>query len=157
LPPPVSSPESPSTAYAAGRLEQVHPLPFSKPIGQIGVDVAPKPDPDLDPEGQLALPKSIAAKIYSEYGTIRYGIMPVQPVVIPAPALARAEFCHLPLYFEDAKLERYGQSVRILQPIVSGVRFFATVPVLPLKMVVEPPRQCTTYRYPYEAGRCAPP
>jgi hypothetical protein len=53
------------------------------------------------------------------------------------------QFCHQPLYFEEANLERYGYGCRpCLQPLVSGAHFFLTVPALPYKMVVNPPREC---------------
>lgn len=53
------------------------------------------------------------------------------------------QFCHQPLYFEEVNLERYGYGCRpCLQPLVSGAHFFLTVPALPYKMVVNPPREC---------------
>jgi hypothetical protein len=53
------------------------------------------------------------------------------------------QFCHRPLYFEEVNLERYGYGCRpCLQPLVSGAHFFLTVPALPYKMVVNPPREC---------------
>ena len=58
-----------------------------------------------------------------------------------APGLA-----HLPLYFEDTPLERYGQSRRpVVQPFVSAARFYAQIPMLPYKMSLDPPCQpiCT--------------
>jgi hypothetical protein len=133
-------------------LEQVSPLHVLKPIGQIGVDVRPPPDP----KGRPALPPGYAAGELSKYGTIRHGMMPVQLVHVRAPALAISEFCHLPLYFEEVKLERHGKTCGILQPAVSAAHFFGTIPTLPYRMVVEPPRQCLSYTYPYEAGRRAP-
>ena len=47
-------------------------------------------------------------------------------------------------YFEDVQLERYGNTIvcPALQPIVSGVKFFATIPILPYKMGVTPPHEC---------------
>ena len=47
-----------------------------------------------------------------------------------------------PLYFEDIPLERYGRTAGIVQPGVSAVRFFCTLPLLPYKMTVRPPRSC---------------
>lgn len=45
-----------------------------------------------------------------------------------------------PRYFEDAMLERHGhERFPLLQPMVSGARFFATVPMLPYLMTVRPP------------------
>ena len=47
-------------------------------------------------------------------------------------------------YFEDVQLERYGNTIvcPALQPIISGARFFATIPILPYKMGVTPPGEC---------------
>lgn len=49
---------------------------------------------------------------------------------------------HQPLYFEQAYVERYGYNYGCLQPLASGVQFFGTVPLLPAKMAVRPPRDC---------------
>lgn len=67
--------------------------------------------------------------------------------------------CYKPLYFEEPQVERYGHSFGvgpILQPFISGAHFFATVPLLPYKMGVDPPLEC---QYPlgyYRPGNCAP-
>lgn len=53
-----------------------------------------------------------------------------------------APFCYLPLYFEDPYLERYGDAYCCpVQSVVSGVRFYADIPLLPFKMLSEPPCQ----------------
>lgn len=65
--------------------------------------------------------------------------------------------CHKPLYFEQVQLERYGHSWGpVLQPIVSGAHFFATIPILPYKMGVEPPCECIYALGYYRPGNCAP-
>jgi len=65
--------------------------------------------------------------------------------------------CHRPLYFEDATLERYGQGhVRVLQPIVSGARFYGSMAALPYKMGVERPRKCMYTLGYFRPGTCAP-
>jgi hypothetical protein len=47
-------------------------------------------------------------------------------------------FSH-PLYFEDVMLERHGhERYPLLQPMISGTRFIATVPMLPYLMTVRP-------------------
>lgn len=47
-------------------------------------------------------------------------------------------FSH-PLYFEDVMLERHGhERFPNLTPMISGARFFATVPMLPYLMTVRP-------------------
>lgn len=65
--------------------------------------------------------------------------------------------CHKPLYFEQMALERYGHSTGPLtQPFVSGAHFFATLPVLPYLMGVEPPWECIYPLGYYRPGSCAP-
>jgi len=65
--------------------------------------------------------------------------------------------CHKPLYFEDVQLERYGHTMHPLaQPVVSGAKFFLTVPVLPYKMGLEPPNECIYTLGHYRPGNCAP-
>jgi hypothetical protein len=52
-------------------------------------------------------------------------------------------FCHRPLYFEEANLERYGYGCNAyLQPAASAAHFFGTVPALPYCMALDCPREC---------------
>jgi hypothetical protein len=58
--------------------------------------------------------------------------------------LEASQLCHQPLYFEETNLVRYGYSqkgLRLVQPGVSCVRFFLTVPCLPYLMTAHPPRE----------------
>ena len=52
-----------------------------------------------------------------------------------------AAFCHPPLYFEDACLERCGASggSDCVQSALSAARFYAGIAALPYKMCVDPP------------------
>jgi hypothetical protein len=61
-------------------------------------------------------------------------------------------------YFEEAQLERHGHTIvcPALQPIVSGARFFATIPILPYKMGVTPPNECVYTLGHYRSGSSAP-
>jgi len=61
-------------------------------------------------------------------------------------------------YFEDAQLERHGHTkvCPALQPVVSGAKFFATIPILPYKMGVTPPNECVYTLGHYRTGSCAP-
>jgi hypothetical protein len=53
---------------------------------------------------------------------------------------AATNLYYQPLYFEEVNLERYGYtSCRLLQPLISAARFFATIPALPYKMVLQRP------------------
>ncbi len=64
---------------------------------------------------------------------------------------------HKPLYFEQVRLERYGHSWGpCLQPLMSGVHFFGSLPVLPYKMGVRTPRECVYALGYYRPGNCAP-
>ena len=63
---------------------------------------------------------------------------------------------HLPLYFEDASLERHGLGAERLQPFISGARFFSSLALLPQQVLVTPPKSCV---YPVGHGRpgnCVP-
>lgn len=62
-----------------------------------------------------------------------------------------------PLYFEDRMLERHGhERWGCLQPLASGARFFATVPMLPYLSNVSPPCECEYKLGYYRVGSCAP-
>ena len=66
--------------------------------------------------------------------------------------------CHKPLYFEEEALERYGHTLvrEEFQPIISGAKFFLTVPLLPYKMGLNPPCECVYTLGHYRPGNCAP-
>ncbi len=65
--------------------------------------------------------------------------------------------CHKPLYFEQVQLERYGHSWGpYVQPIMSGVHFFGTIPILPYKMGIRTPTECVYTLGYYRPGSCAP-
>jgi hypothetical protein len=48
-----------------------------------------------------------------------------------------AEMSYQPLYFEDVPLERYGQESGLIQPVVSGARFYFNLISLPYQMGVD--------------------
>jgi len=66
-------------------------------------------------------------------------------------------FFHRPLYFDDTPLERYGQTKHpLIQPVVSGARFFGTFPILPYKMGTDRTGDCVSTLGYYRPGSCAP-
>lgn len=68
-----------------------------------------------------------------------------------------AGLCHKPLYFEQVALERYGHSWGpYTQPIMSGVHFFGSLPILPYKMGLRTPNECVYTLGHYRPGNCAP-
>lgn len=65
--------------------------------------------------------------------------------------------CTKGAYFEDVQLERYGHTIcPVLQPVISGAKFFATVPLLPYKMGITPPNECVYTLGYYRPGSCSP-
>ncbi len=66
-------------------------------------------------------------------------------------------FCHQPLYFEDAMLERHGhERFPMLQPLVSGAKFFTTIPLAPYQWTLQPPLEDRSTLGSYRAGTPAP-
>jgi hypothetical protein len=65
--------------------------------------------------------------------------------------------CHKPLYFEQVGVERYGHSMTpLLQDVMCGVHFFATLPCLPYLIGMCPPHECQYSLGYYRPGNCAP-
>lgn len=65
-------------------------------------------------------------------------------------------FSH-PLYFDDPMLERHGhERFPALTPVTSGLRFFATIPMLPYLTTVQEPCDCVYTLGHYRPGSCAP-
>ncbi|WP_168566198.1 hypothetical protein [Crateriforma spongiae] len=63
----------------------------------------------------------------------------------------------LPRYFEDRMLERHGhERFPCATPLISGARFFATIPMLPYLATVRPPCDCEYTMGYYRVGSCAP-
>lgn len=84
---------------------------------------------------------------------------------IPSPGLDEQEqiavprliTCYQPLYFEDNNLERFGcQHHACLQPVVSGVHFFGSVGLWPLKMLGVGPCQTVCPLDDEPEGHCLP-
>jgi hypothetical protein len=107
------------------------------PIGRLSTNV-------VAPPGEL--PRNYAAEILDVQ--IREIEAPSDVIRVTAPFYSTpraAGFQHRPLYFEERALEREGRNYGLLQPAVSGAKFFATLPILPYKMGAQPqPRILST-------------
>ena len=69
-----------------------------------------------------------------------------------------ADMAHQPLYWDDQPLERYGQSVcPLAQPVLSGVHFFATFPVIPYEIGLDGTHDLIYTLGYYRAGDCTRP
>jgi len=144
--------DEPPADTGPSEVEVVEPLPGAlrqepKPIGSVGVDIGlgeGKAVPNLAKD--RFPPMETAEGDPAERGWTGH-LYPYEPSAL----------CHRPLYFEEVNLERYGYSnCRIGQPLLSGAHFFATVPILPYKAAVEPPRDGVYTLGHYRPGNCVP-
>jgi len=111
-----------------------------RPIGSLGTDI-------LCSEG--AMPPDCAQGKFQQMTEAWDNPAPLRNWAHVAYPWEASYLCHRPLYFEEINLERLGYMycdhrckgipAAIVQPVLSGAHFFATVPILPYKMVVEPP------------------
>lgn len=132
LPPAVVQPER-LNPPAGTLLPQGARYEFA-PLANVSTDIAP-PAGELPTQHTLPQPASTGQPLRGEY------VYSPESVAIASTSRAR-HFCHRPLYFEDPLLERDGCSVGVLQPVVSGARFVATIPALPYLLGSRPPRSC---------------
>jgi len=123
-----------------------------KPISSLHCDISVPAENDSE-----VVPPDCAAQLFSQESP--------QPLLNTARTPLTTQFAwaapglsHRPLYFEDAPLERYGQSIcPPLQPVISGARFFSGVLMLPYKMALDPPNRCQYTLGYFRPGSCAPP
>jgi len=116
------------------------PRAITKPMSQIGYDISMPQASDVPGECPIN---------YGEYIPRNWATTCFQ---FKASAL-----CTKANYFEDVDLERYGHSWGpFLQPVISGGKFFFTIPVLPYKMGLIPPGECVYTLGHYRPGSCAP-
>jgi hypothetical protein len=121
--------------------------PSWKPIGAVSVTIT-------NPMGDL--PADLAAPVFARAGVVGPDDAECRNWMEFSYFWMASGFCSGPLYFEEPNLERYGYQFACLQPAVSAAHFFATIPVLPYKMVVHPPCECIYSLGYYRPGSCAP-
>ena len=120
-------------------------------IGEQSLSVLP---PNTDKDGQQTqLPEPQARK--------RLEQIPVEPHPLGTGrkwtdqvfAWEAPAFYYSPLYFEDEQLERYGNEIPLVQPLVSGTHFLLTIPTLPYQMGIEGNGPCAEI---YDLGHDRP-
>ena len=130
---------------APGAAEEID-APW-KPIGAVTARIAPPPGD---------LPADLAAAPFARQGELHPQSSENRDWLVYAYSWEASASCHGPLYFEEPNLERYGYTHGILQPAISGIHFFGTIPLLPAKMLLESPHNCE-YDLGYAPpGDCAP-
>lgn len=147
-------------------------------------DASPSDEPNTDQQS-LAKDQNALAPIQNREMTIQVSVVDISvgglgTGIIPEPAAAihtsdplvgtylrtaaykcvhwrSSQICHLPLYFEDAMLERHGH-VRFgrLQPVASGVKFLTTIPLLPYLSTLRPCHEPVYALGQWRPGSCAP-
>lgn len=123
--------------------------PWEKPTDQISPDVQPPPGP---------FPADAFAELIPAASRASVPAQPTRGWGHSALHWAPSEIVHQPLYFDDQSLERYGQTCcPVVQPLVSGARFFGTFPIMPYKIGIDRPYDCVSTAGYVRAGRCAPP
>ena len=124
------------------------------PITQLKVNILPKTH---DEQGRTLMMAPDPAAEY--FAADARGVKSIEQVRMwglleyqwEAPAV-----CYNPLYFEEVNAERYGNTFGCWQPWVSGAHFYATVGLMPLKLLIEPPHDCVYTLGHYRPGRCVP-
>ncbi|MCA9174960.1 MAG: hypothetical protein KDB14_10810 [Planctomycetales bacterium] len=137
-PAPALSPRERSMLEAARRFGQF------TPIGKVDIDVR------LSEADSKSLPHLFSA--HEDADQIEYTSPPFSRPWEHTILRPHARFCHWPLYFEEANLERYGMRRPLVQPAVSAAHFFGTIAVLPYKSRVQLPRQGVGTDYAYLPG-----
>ncbi len=126
-----------------------------KPITAITTHITP-PAASEEIEAADLMPTDYAAMAFARHGHAHYRSDAYVPwSAYSAPSVTQ-NFCHRPLYFEEVNVERYGDSAGAFQPAISAARFFGTIPLLPYKMALQRPADCTVDDSPYPPGSAAP-
>lgn len=125
-------------------------------IGRESMSILPKLV-DSDGERRL-LPERRAFRKLSQLPTVDHNVGYSRDWMPLSYSWEAPQLKYNPLYFEDVQLERYGNEVCILQPFLSGARFYATLPTLPYQMMSEGNSVChTVYDLGHDRpGNCVP-
>jgi len=125
-------------------------------IGRTSLSITPKLV-DNDGERRL-LPERRAYKKLSQVPVVQHTVGYSRDWTPLSYSWEAPQLKYNPLYFEDPQLERYGNEIGILQPFLSGARFYTTIATLPYQMMSEGNSVChTVYDFGYaRPGDCVP-
>ncbi len=128
-------------------------LPRQRPIGQVNIDLRTKPK-----NGNNSVPENLAEQTMGQSPVVQASSSDemLGDLVFTKSRNHDELFPYQPLFFEEANLERYGRTCGTMQPALSSLRFFATIPSLPYAMTVRHPSKTYLTQWPYEAGWGAP-
>jgi len=107
--------------------------------------------------GTGALPEDMVAGRLPQPIALPTGTTRSNPPISEVKAWVPGGFCHQPLYWENPMLERHGhQTHPMLQPAISGVRFYGTFLVLPYLATLRDPLADVHTLGAYRPGSPAP-
>ena len=136
LPRPIAQTESKESVP-----EACQPAPQDLPLSTLTTDIRPR-----DHEGQVvagdALPVDCAQYVFTEERFASFDLSCESCRPRWRDVLQLAHFCHRPLYFEEALLERCGVRSCCCQPAASAVHFYGTALLMPVYAICQCP--CTT-------------
>lgn len=143
---PVAKPKGPSPT------ERIKKTPRAfQAIAQASLSVQPRL---MEKEGQpQRLPESEARKQMAQLPTLEHTIGTGRNWGSAVYSWDAPSFYHSPLYFEDLQLERYGNEIAFVQPLMSGVHFLKDVATLPYQMGIEGNGPCAEI---YDLGHDRP-
>jgi len=142
--PTIGSDDVPVTALPIVRTSQVPAAPVDEEIqAPVGHYHGPKPigDSRIDPHPASGpLPEDLSGDFFPEETVQLEEMREVRDWPVTEFYWQATEFHHYPPYFDQPDLEVCGRSAHNhLQPLLSGARFFLTIPLLPVKTVQTPP------------------
>lgn len=113
-----------------------------KLMSEISLDITSKAD---------ELPSDCSTELFN--GSGHAGFLAADQIVF----WKASELSYQPLYWEQARLERYGQSYGpLLQPVLSGAHFLCTFPIIPYKIGLDRPCDRIYSLGYFRPGSCAP-
>jgi hypothetical protein len=131
----------------------------STEIAKVPITLAPLVTPNtiVAGIGTGALPEDmVAGRLPNPIG-LPTGTTRSNPHLSETKAWVPGGFCHQPLYWENPMLERHGhQTHPMLQPAISGVRFYGTFLVLPYLATLRDPLADVHTLGAYRPGSPAP-
>lgn len=123
-------------------------------ITTLTIDIAP---PEPEGEDATSLPPDCAAEYFAARG--QEDLLADSPRGWATTVFhwKASNLAHKPLRWEDAPLERYGQTLSpLLQPFISGARFYGTFAILPYQIAMDPPCEVIYTLGYYRPGSYAP-
>jgi len=156
IPPKLDSPKLDGPALdAPAKIEESPSIPRSKEPLRVGALSIPNTSiagigtgttPEDATDGRLPDPMPLP------YGPDREAGWSVKTKHWVAPV-----YCHQPTYYEDVMLEHHGhERCVVLQPVLSGARFYTGIFFTPYLATLRPPLQDIPSTGHYRPGSCAP-